>query len=233
MKVTVFIGSPRGRTSNSHKIVEPLLEGAREGGAETTEIFLIEKEIKYCRGCFSCWATTPGVCIIKDDMADLINLYLESDYAGIATPVYGMYMTALMKNFYDRLLPLATPQIHKNEDGSFYHEGCVMKFPRQFLISNSGFPGEHNFEILKNFYKMVNPVLEVYRNCGEILSSPVIENSPINAKIAQFKSALKKAGYEMVTKGQVSKETVEQIHLELVSDEEYMAGANQSWEENL
>lgn len=33
MRVTVFNGSPRGRASNSHRIIEPLLEGARQAGA--------------------------------------------------------------------------------------------------------------------------------------------------------------------------------------------------------
>ncbi len=233
MKITVFNGSPRGRTSNSHKITEPLLEGAREAGAETQEIFLIEKEIKYCRGCFACWGETPGVCIIKDDMAALIDLYLDSDYVGMATPVYGMYMTALMKNFWDRMLPLATPQIHKNEDGTFYHKGRVTKFPRMFFITNSGFPGEHNFELLKGFIKMVDPVLTIYRSCGEILSTPVVEGSTINEKIAHFKKALQKAGREIVQQGKVSPETIEQIHIQLISEEEYMQGANKEWDDKL
>ncbi|MBW6515707.1 MAG: flavodoxin family protein [Candidatus Cloacimonetes bacterium] len=233
MKITVFNGSPRGRDSNSHKIVEPLLAGAREAGAETEEIYLIEKDIKYCRGCFSCWGNTPGCCIIKDDMLELIDLFLASDYVGMATPVYGMYMTALLKNFYDRLLPLATPQIHKNDDGSFYHKGRATRFPRQFFVINSGFPGEHNFDILKAFVGMVNPVLAIYRNCGEILSEQGIADSPINKKIEDFRTALHKAGKEMVTNGEVSKETVEQIHLELISDEEYMAGVNKDWDDKI
>jgi len=233
MKITVFNGSPRGRTSNSHKIVEPLLAGAREAGAETEEIFLIEKEIKYCRGCFSCWTITPGDCIIKDDMTELIDKYLDSDYVGMATPIYGMYMTALLKNFWDRMLPLATPQIHKNEDGTFYHKGRVTKFSRLFFVTNSGFPGEYNFEILKGFVKMVDPVLTIYRNCGEILSTPVIEGSPVNDKIAQFKEALRRAGGEIVREGKVNPETVEKIHIRLISDEEYMQGANKEWDEKL
>ena len=52
MKITVFNGSPRGRESNSYKIVQPLLEGAESAGAQTEEIFLIEKNIEYCRGCY-------------------------------------------------------------------------------------------------------------------------------------------------------------------------------------
>lgn len=238
MKITVFNGSPRGRKSNSRQIAEPLLEGARQAGAETEEVFLIEYDIKQCRGCFACWGQTPGECVIKDDMAELINLLLDSDYVGMATPVYGMFMTGLLKNFTDRFLPLATPHIRKNEDGTFYHEGRVKRFPQQFFIANSGFPGEHNFDLLKHFNDIakqtgIGMVLEIYRNCGEALQTSREEDPRVFQKICQFKDALKEAGREMVTDGQVSQKTVDQLHMELMSDEEYMNQANQYWDQEL
>ncbi len=233
MKITVFNGSPRGRISNSHIIINSLLEGAKEAGAATEEIFLIEKHIGYCVGCFDCWSKTPGECGINDDMKNMINKYLESDFVGLATPVYGMLMTALLKNFTDRMLPLATPHIHKNEDGSFYHEGRVRSFPRVFYIANSGFPGEHNFDLLKAYLEMQKPVFEVYRNCGEILQYPADDSSTLSNNIMQFKNSLKTAGIELVSNGQVSQDTVINIHKQIISDEEYMAGANKEWDEEL
>jgi len=237
MRVTVFNGSPRGRKSNSHLIVEPLLEGAKQAGAETEEVFLVEKDIKHCLGCFACWGKTPGICAIKDDMSGLLDLLLESDYAGMAAPVYGMYMPGLLKNFYDRFLPLATPHIHRNDDGSFYHKGRVKRFPGQFFIFNSGFPGGHNFELLKAFVEIVkrggaeNVVLEIYRNCGEALGIPEEGPPGMLQKIAGFREALKQAGSEIVANGRVSPETVEQLHVQLMTDEEYMAGANKHWDQ--
>jgi len=233
MKVTVFNGSPRGRKSNSHLIVEPLLEGAREAGAQTEEIFLVEHDIKYCRGCFVCWGKTPGICAIKDDMAGLLNLFLESDYAGMATPVYNMYMTGILKNFTDRFLPLATPHIKKNEDGSFYHEERVKRLPRQFFIANAGFPGGHNFDLLKPLISMQNFVLEVYRNCGEALQDFDDSDSELNQNIRLYFDTLRDAGREMVANGEVSSKTLKQLDMELISDEEYMEGGNQYWDEQL
>ena len=233
MKVTVFNGSPRGRKSNSHLIVKPLLEGAREAGAQTEEIFLIEHDIKYCRGCFVCWGKTPGICVIKDDMAGLLNLFLESDYAGMATPVYNMYMTGLLKNFTDRFLPLAMPHIKKNEDGTFYHEGRIKKLPRQFFIANAGFPGAHNFDLLKPLISMQNFVLEVYRNCGEALQDLDDSDSELSQNIRQYYGALRNAGREMVANGEVSEETLIQLDMELISDDEYMKGGNQYWDEKI
>ncbi len=239
MKVTVFNGSPRGRKSNSHLIAEPLLKGAREAGAETNEVFLIEKDVKQCLGCFSCWGATPGRCVLEDDMRELLETYLDSDYVGLATPVYNMYMTGLLKNFTDRFLPLATPHIRRSDDGTFYHEGRVKRFPRQFFIANSGFPGGHNFEVLQAFYSVVKQmspgsvVLEIYRNSGEALQAGDEEHPQLNAHVDAFREALRQAGREVVSHGQVAEATVQKLHMELISDAEYMAGANRFWDERL
>lgn len=239
MKLTVFNGSPRGKESNSHRIIAPLLDGARSAGAEVEEVFLIERNIQHCRGCFSCWGVTPGRCVLEDDMAELLDLYLGSDYVGLASPVYGMYVTALLKDFMDRLLPLATPHIRRSGDGTFYHEGRVRRFPRQLLVFNSGFPGEHNFLVLQTFVevaKRMNPgsvVLEVYRNCGEALPLADGENEELTARIARFRAALREAGRELVAHGTVRPETVEQIHEPLATDEEYMAAVNRFWDQQV
>ncbi len=233
MKITVFNGSPRGRRSNSHRIVEPFLEGCRQGGAEVEEVFLVEKNIEHCRGCFHCWTETPGVCVLKDDMTELMRVFLESDVVGMATPVYGMYMTALLKNFTDRFLPLATPHIRKNEDGTFYHDGRVSRMPQQFMIANSGFPGEHNFDLLKAVAAMQGAVLEVYRNCGEALQDMDDPQAPLYDRLVEYGQALRDAGREMAVEGQVSASTQERLNMELMSDEEYMAGANEHWDARL
>ena len=230
MKITVFNGSPRGRKSNSHRIVDPLLEGARQAGAQTEEIFLTEYNINHCCGCFSCWTKTPGKCVINDDMSNLIDLFFESDYVGMATPVYGLFMTSILKKFNERLLPTATPHIHKNEDGSCYHEER-MHYPRFFMIANAGFPGEHNFDLFKAYMASQNPVLEVYRNSGGVLEDWPNEN--VKKRINEFYDALREAGKEMVNGGQVSEDIIKSIHAELISDDEFMAGVNQYWDEEI
>jgi len=234
MKVTVFNGSPRGRTGNTHLIVEPLLEGARQAGGDTEEVFLVEHDIKHCLGCFSCWGKTPGKCVHNDDMASLIALFIDSDYVGLATPVYGMFMTALLKKFTERLIPLNMPYINKNTDGSFFHDGRVKRFPRQFMIANAGFPGEHNFDLLKAYMALQNPVLEIYRNCGELLRNRELVTSPVTQKkISDYFQALRDAGSEIVNHGHVSVEIMKKINENLITDEEYMALVNQGWDEEL
>ena len=163
----------------------------------------------------------------------MMDLFLESDYAGMATPVYGMYMTALLKNFVDRFLPLATPHIRKGADGSFYHDGRLKQYPRQFFIANSGFPGGGNFDLLKAVMERQGMVLEVYRNCGEILQGTEEDSGELEERLLEYRTVLREAGYEMVSVGRISEETRCKLGMELLSDEEYMAGANQHWDSEI
>ena len=88
MKIVVVNGSPKGRGSNTQIMVEAFLQGAQEAGAETLNVFLAEKEIQHCRGCFSCWLKTPGRCIIEDDMMRILAAVVGADVLVLSTPLY-------------------------------------------------------------------------------------------------------------------------------------------------
>jgi len=103
MKVTAIVGSPR-RAGNSAKLVEAVLEGAAESGAETTIHYLGEKTIKPCTGCYTCERTKE--CIIKDDDMAEIYPYMESADAYVfASPVYFNHVSGQFKTFLDRIFP--------------------------------------------------------------------------------------------------------------------------------
>ena len=219
MQVTVFNGSPAGKNSATNVIGEAFLRGAARAGAETRNIFLMDHEIEQCRGCFACWFKTPGQCALKDDMAALLALYSRSDIVCFATPVYTWNMTGLMKNFADRLVPLKSPMLTETQ-GKYDLEDAIPKTQQFVVLANCGFPGEHNFEVLKAAFACCNPGLEIYRNCGKLLKTGNVEAA---GKVPQWLRAVEQAGWEMTKTGEVSAETRLALDKPLMSTAEYVA----------
>ena len=79
MQITVFNGSPRKESGVTHLMTEQFLAGAQKASAETDDIFLEKKKIHPCFGCFAWWFKTSGKCVFKDDMQELLDLYMRSD----------------------------------------------------------------------------------------------------------------------------------------------------------
>jgi multimeric flavodoxin WrbA len=100
MKVVGIIASPHANGSGA-ALVRSALEGAREAGAEVSEVFLSDCRIEFCRDCRSCM--TQGHCPITDDFQKVQELLLEADGIILGSPTYGAAMNARMKNLFDRL----------------------------------------------------------------------------------------------------------------------------------
>lgn len=219
MKITVFNGSPAGLNSATNVIANAFLKGAMSAGAETENIFLSNYHITQCQGCFACWFKTPEKCVIQDDMAQLLQKYNESDIVCFATPVYTWNMTALLKNFVDRLVPLKCPRI-KEENGNFDLQDTNAKSQKFVIISNCGFPGENNFDVLRAAVASCNPSLEIYRNCGKLLKSKKPE---IVETVTQWLNVVEQAGKEMIIQRKISEVTAKALNMPLMSIPDYVS----------
>ncbi|XMB66859.1 flavodoxin family protein [Mycoplasmatota bacterium zrk1] len=233
MKVIVINGSPKTNGGNTQIIVNSFTEGLKKGNAEVKEYHLSNKDVNHCTGCFDCWTKHPGTCRFKDDMPKMIYDLLDSDYCILSTPVYGALMTGYLKNFLDRLLPLASPYISKNEDGTFYHEGRVCKYPRFIIISTAGFPGDRNFDFIKAYFDNLKPVFEIYRNSAGVLDATRSDGEELYNTIEEFKRSVKEAGYEFALNTKIQQSTIDSINRRLLSDDEYMKIVNNYWDENV
>ncbi len=125
MKITIFYGSIHKTRGNTYVIINEFAEGAKEAGAKVEVVLLAEKEINHCITCVKCWTKTPGRCALKDDMAGLLKIFMQSDLVVMATPVYIHNVTGIMKTFLDRMMPIIDPHQVKMENG---YTGHIKKF---------------------------------------------------------------------------------------------------------
>lgn len=102
-KVLIISTSLRGG-SNSDLLAKECERGAKEAGHDVERISLKDKEIKYCIGCLTCQRT--GICVIKDDAADIMEKVKNAEVIVYATPIYYYEMCGQMKTLLDRMNPL-------------------------------------------------------------------------------------------------------------------------------
>lgn len=232
MKITAFNGSPRGERGNTHAMIEAFLEGAKRAGADVENIPLAKKNIRHCLGCFTCWTKTPGVCVIKDDMAGLLEKYIESDIVIIASPLYVDYVSGIMKDFMDRSIPMVCPEFEKDGANQTRHKKRFEKYPGMIMMSNCGFPEAGQFEVLKLYCQRralnnkSDVVAQIYRSQGPLLESDDPETKPV---VEKYRELLRKAGEEVVKSGELSPQTKETLEKPLIPEEEYSSSVNESW----
>ena len=101
--VLILSTSPRVN-SNSEALADAFGRGAQESGNAVEKITMRGKNIRFCLGCFVCQET--GKCVIKDDMAPIVEKMLEADVLVFATPIYYYEMSGQMKTLLDRANPL-------------------------------------------------------------------------------------------------------------------------------
>ena len=209
MKVLAINSSPRGDgQSKTAWVLEHLVTGMREAGAEVDVVHLRKKKINYCIGCFTCWTKTPGECLHKDDMTrELFPAFIQSDLVVYATPLYHYTVNAQMKTFIERTLPILQPFFKMTGEGTRHplrHEP-----PKAVWVSVAGFPEDSVFEGLSRYVRFIfedKLLAEIYRAAAESLVSR--GNKKIQEEVA---AALQQAGRELVVSGQVSEGTMAAI----------------------
>ncbi|MFZ0924820.1 MAG: flavodoxin family protein [Halobacteriota archaeon] len=101
MKILGINSSPRGKNSRTLKLVDAVLDGAKERGAETELVDIGALDIRYCLGCQVCYA--EGECVQADDLAELVDKMLSADGIVLGSPVYMHSVTAQLKTVIDRM----------------------------------------------------------------------------------------------------------------------------------
>lgn len=99
-KVLILSGSPRNG-GNSDLLCDEFMRGAHDSGNSVEKIRVADKKIGYCKACYFC-KKSGGQCVIKDDMAEVLQKMIAADVIVLATPVYFYSMDAQLKAAIDR-----------------------------------------------------------------------------------------------------------------------------------
>jgi multimeric flavodoxin WrbA len=91
------------------RLAQPARRVLASAATEVLPLTLREKDIAFCSGCFGCWTTHRGACVVEDDGYDLAQEARNCDLLVFLTPVvFGGYGWQLKKAV-DRLLPDLAP----------------------------------------------------------------------------------------------------------------------------
>ena len=101
MKVIGLNASPRGKKSNTLQLVNAILAGAKEEGAETELVDLYTLHIGYCTACGTCYAT--GECTLIDDFVEIFEKMMNADGIVLGAPNYIDSVPAPLKALFDRM----------------------------------------------------------------------------------------------------------------------------------
>ncbi len=99
MKIIAFAASPR-KNGNSETLLDEVIIGLRQGGAEVEKFRTHELTFSPCINCGKC--SILGRCAIKDSFQELFELLIECDGVVFASPLFFMNVPARGKAFIDR-----------------------------------------------------------------------------------------------------------------------------------
>jgi multimeric flavodoxin WrbA len=106
VRITAIVGSYR-KGGIIDQTVDEMLDSAREEGAETAKIYLVDTRIEFCTNCRLCAqkdGAARGMCPIADQMGEVLDQVEASDAIILASPTNFATVTALMKRFIERLV---------------------------------------------------------------------------------------------------------------------------------
>jgi len=186
MKILGFIASPR-REGNTAYVVNKILEGAKEQGADTQARYACDCNINPCKGCLGC--TQGNGCVVRDDMQELYDELKHTDVLILGSPVYMGQMSAQAKVFTDRLFAQITPRFSPR----FKEENAGKKL---VLVWTQGNPDPEMFRVYFDYTRHMFEMLEFEVKGVHVITGT--RNGPVN-KRENFGPSMKDIGISLVS----------------------------------
>jgi len=224
MKVLAINGSPHMDRGNTALILQPLLEGMKDAGAEVDLFYSRNLNIQPCIGDLSCWIKHPGECAQKDDMQILYPKFRAAEALVFASPVYYAGVTGSLKNLIDRMLPLHS-----------FAQGKDVRRQKVVLVSTCAAWEMEMFKPLLVQFEAICPKTEdsPMQLAGALLRPHAHSLKPMlhgnSRPLAEdVLKAARQAGTELATENSISQKTLERVSQELMAKDAYEK-AMQEW----
>ena len=228
MKILVFNGSPKGNAGNSNTmhITRAFLEGASFDDVGIIDVS--KQKIKPCTGCYACWNKTPGKCIFRDSMDEILEKRIAADIIVWSFPLYVFNVPGGLKNLIDRQLPMKMPGMAKDREHGGHPSRYDLAHQRHIIISTCGFwTTEGNYgSTVAMFDRYHGAEKNTYILCsqGGLFGSEKAPKSIVNG----YLQAVKRAGEEYVSGG-ISETTAKELVEPIIPREVYESAADASW----
>lgn len=228
MKLVALNASYRGDAGHTRVLLDCLLAGASESGADCEIVTLARYKINRCLDCGKCHTSEHYLeCVQagKDDVAWIFEKMASADLLVYATPVYVFGISGLMKTFIDRFY--STSDIHQmrlTRSGLFFHHVdeaiCAKPFVSLICCDNLDPEMPRNareyFRAFANFMDAPH-VGELVRSGGRLFAygrdPQAAERFP---KIRDMYAAYRQAGRELAARGRISPATQQKANQEII-----------------
>jgi len=215
---------------NTAMVLIPFIQGMMDAGSDVELFYASRLKVKPCTcGEMYCWYKRPGECCIKDDMQLLYPKLKKADILILATPVY-IPLPGEMQNIINRLCPLVKPFLETREGRTrarFHEEVEIQKI---VLVSTGGWWEKENFGTVVRITEELAEDASV-EFAGAVLRPHAFlmkEEGELTEEGEAVLNAVRRAGYELVKEGVMSKETLEVISRPLISEDELRRRYNQA-----
>jgi len=210
-------------------VLTPFIQGMLDAGSDVELFYASRLKVKPCAcGEMYCWYKKPGECCIKDDMQLLYPKLSEAGILILATPVY-IPLPGGMQDIINRLCPLLKPFLETREGRTrarFHEEVGIQKI---VLVSTGGWWEKGNFGTVVRIAEELAEDASV-EFAGAVLRPHAFlmkEEGQLTEEGEVVLNAVRRAGYELVNDGVMSKETLEAISRPLISEDKLRRIYNQ------
>ncbi len=215
MKIVAINSSHRGDKGYTKFLLDLLLNGASEAGANCEIISLANLKINPCSACQICHSDKYNLqCIYntKDDVKNIFNKMAEADLIVFATPVYVFGMTGLMKTFLDRLNSTGNSNdLRLSKSGLIFHHinHQLCSKPFVILVCCDNLEDETPKNVISYFHTyskfMDAPIVgTLVRKSGKIAGHGKDANKlKIYPKLKEIYEAYHQAGKDLVVQGKI------------------------------